>query len=354
MCTRPLPDAGAAWRHGTPDAADPTRIAQDMASEALRAGIDLGGTKMQAIVVDGTQAPRGQARLPTPTSGGPDAVIGDLAESVREACRDAGVEVGQLTGIGLGSPGSIDEAAGTVATAKNLPEWPDKPVPVAKRLAKALGIDVPVRIGNDVDVATQAEFELGAAAAHDSLLGVFWGTGVGGGVILDGKQWNGRGAAGEIGHMVVVQGGRRCPCGRRGCMEAYAGRAAMEARARHLHKDKHRKTKLFDIMEERGRDRLTSGIWFRAAERGDELALELLEEAVAAIGTATASAVNLLDPAAVVIGGGLGIRFGEPWAEKIRAAMMPHLFRDDEPPAISLAGLGDLGGALGAALLVAR
>ncbi|MEA2172384.1 MAG: glucokinase [Solirubrobacteraceae bacterium] len=316
----------------------------------MRVGIDLGGTKMQAIVVEGEQTVKGQARLPTPTSGGPDAVIASLADSVRGACEDAGASVGSIEGIGLGSPGSIVD--GTVANAMNLPQWPEQPVPVARELAKALGVKVPVEIGNDVDVATNAEFTLGAAAEYDSLLGVFWGTGVGGGVILDGKQWNGRGGAGEIGHMVVVRGGRRCPCGREGCMEAYAGRAAMEARARKLHDEKGRKTKLFHIMKERGRDRLTSGIWARAVEQDDELALELLEEAVAAIATAAASAVNLLDPEAVVIGGGLGVRFGEPWVEKIRAAMQPHLFRDEDPPAIMLAGLGDLGGALGAALLV--
>ena len=318
----------------------------------LRAGIDLGGTKMQAIVVDEHDEVLGQARLPTPTTGGPDGVVAALAESVEQACAQAGVAVDALAGVGLGSPGAIDDAAGTVANAKNLPGWTEAPVAVAASLAAALGTDAPVRIGNDVDVATLAEFELGAAAEYDSLLGVFWGTGVGGGLIIGGAQHNGRGAAGEIGHMVVVLGGRRCPCGRRGCMEAYAGRNAMEARARHLHSDKKRKTLLFEIMRERKRDRLTAGVWSRALDRGDELALELIEEAVAAIAAAAASAVNLLDPEAVVIGGGLGVKLGQPWAERIRAEMLPHLFRDDDPPAILLAGLGDLGGALGAALLV--
>lgn len=317
-----------------------------------RAGIDLGGTKMQAIVVDDDNAVLGQARLPTPTSGGPEDVIASLAESVRQACADAHVEPGRLAGIGLGSPGAIDEAAGTVANAKNLPGWTEAPVAVASELAAALGTDVPIRIGNDVDVATMAEFELGAAAQYDSLLGVFWGTGVGGGLIIGGAQHNGRGAAGEIGHMVVVIDGRRCPCGRKGCMEAYAGRKAMEDRARHLHEHKHRKTALFEIMRERERDRLTAGVWSRALDKGDKLAVELLEEAVAAIAAAAASAVNLLDPEAVVIGGGLGVKLGEPWVERVRTGMLPHLFRDDDPPAILLAGLGDLGGALGAALLV--
>lgn len=321
----------------------------------LRAGIDLGGTKMQTIVVDSGNKVLGQARLPTPTEGGPADVIVSLAKSVTDACADAKVDPQHLIGVGLGSPGAIDSGAGTVGDARNLPNWPAEPVPVAAQLAGALASDageLRVVLGNDVDVATNAEFVLGAAAKYDSLLGVFWGTGVGGGLILDGKQWNGRSSAGEIGHMVVVQGGRKCPCGREGCMEAYAGRAAMEVRARHLHDDKGRKTKLFHIMEERGRDRLTSGIWSRALEHEDELAIELIDEAIAAIGTAAASAVNLLDPEAVVIGGGLGVRFGEDGVAKIRAAMLPHLFRDDDPPAILLAGLGDLGGALGAALLL--
>jgi glucokinase len=111
---------------------------------------------------------------------------------------------------------------------------------------------------------------------------------------------------------------------------------------------------LFKIMEERGRDRLSSGIWERALARDDQLALELLEEAVAALGAGVASAVNLLDPEAIVIGGGLGIRLGEPWVKRIRDAMLPHLFVDSDPPAVLLAELGDLGGAHGGALLAAR
>ena len=116
-----------------------------------------------------------------------------------------------------------------------------------------------------MQVATDAEFALGAGKPYKSLLGVFWGTGVGGGMILDGKPWLGRGGAGEIGHMVVKIGGARCPCGRRGCMEAYAGRAAMEARAR-KRDEKGSKTDLFKLMKERGRTRLTSAIWAHALE----------------------------------------------------------------------------------------
>ena len=134
-------------------------------------------------------------------------------------------------------------------------------------------------------------------------------------------------------------------------MEAYAGRRAMEARARKA-LNKGKKTKLFEIMERRGRTRLTSGVWARALRDGDKLAVKLIDDAIAALGAGVASAVNLLDVEAVVIGGGLGVRFGEPYAQRIRAAMLPHLFADERPPRVLVAELGDLGGALGAALLV--
>ena len=114
-------------------------------------------------------------------------------------------------------------------------------------------------------VGVNAEYALGAGRRSKSLLGVWWGTGVGGGLVLNGEPWEGRGAAGELGHVVVKLDGAQCTCGRRGCMEAYAGRGAMELRARREHK-RGRKTDLFKIMEKRGRTRLTSGVWARALE----------------------------------------------------------------------------------------
>src|SRR5207302_521196 len=137
------------------------------------------------------------------------------------------------------------------------------------------------------------------------------------------------------------------------CMEAYAGRAAMEARAR-KEVEKGRHTDLFHLMEERGRTRLTSAIWAHALERGDKLATQLIDEAVEALGAGVASAQNLLDVQAVIIGGGLGVRFGEPFVKRIAKAMQPHLFHDASPPDMRVASLGDLGGALGAALLARR
>jgi len=313
---------------------------------APRGGIDLGGTKIEAAIFDELHDVLGSARHPTPTSGGPADVASAMELALRDAAAAAGVELGKLAGVGVGSPGTVEK--GSVRNARNLPGW-DGEFPLAQTLADALGCRVAV--GNDVRVATDAEFRLGAGRPYSSLLGVFWGTGVGGGLILDGADWRGRGGAGEIGHVVVKMNGARCTCGRRGCMEAYAGRASMEARARKLI-GKGRKSDLFKIMREHGHTRITSGIWAHAVEHGDELAIALIDRAVAALGAGVASAVNLLDVEAVIIGGGLGVRFGEPCAQRIAAAMQPHLFNDATPPQVHTAALGDLGGALGASLLV--
>jgi glucokinase len=316
----------------------------------LRGGIDLGGTKIEAIVVDSGNTVLGSSRHPTPASGGPSAVAAEMVAAIKAACQAAGVESSQLLGVGVGSPGVVDDATGAVSSARNLPDW-DGSFELGDTLSRAIG--TPVFVGNDVQVATDAEFALGAGRPYDSLLGVMWGTGVGGGIILNREPWLGRGGAGEIGHMVIKINGRRCPCGRRGCMEAYSGRAAMEARAR-KQDPKGKNTELFKIMKERGRPKLTSSVWARALERKDKLATELIDEAVEALGAGIASAQNLLDVEAIIIGGGLGVRFGEPLVERIRTAMGPHLFNDTHPPDVLLAGLGDLGGGLGAALLVSR
>jgi glucokinase len=320
-----------------------------VSSTRIRGGIDLGGTKIQAAVVDADNNVLGEAREPTPTKGGPADVAEAMAQALRAAADQAGAEPPDLAGIGIGSPGVVDAAAGTVSDAGNLPGW-EGSFPLGETLAAALGTEI--RIGNDVQVATDAEFHLGAGREYDSMLGVFWGTGVGGGLVLAGQDWLGRGAAGEIGHMVVKIDGARCPCGRRGCMEAYAGRLAMEQEARRLH-DEGKHTELFKIMKKKGHDRLKSGVWEQALDDGDAMAKKLLDRAVKALGAGVASAVNLLDVEAVIIGGGLGIRFGERFRERIEHQMLKHLFVDDRPPAILVAELGDLGGAIGAALLLA-
>lgn len=311
----------------------------------MRGGLDLGGTKIQAVVTDGEAKVLGKARRETPQRGGPEAVVLGLAEALRAALDDARVEPMGLAAVGVGAPGSVDAETGAVLQVANIEGW-DVPYPLGPALAEELGR--PVTIGNDVNVAVEAERRYGAGRDFGSFLGVFWGTGVGGGIVMDGRQIVGRGSAGEIGHVCASPGGRRCNCGLDGCVEAYAGRGALEERARELAKD--RATLLFEIMEKRGRDRLTSGVWLRALQADDEVATELVLGAIEALGVGIGSAVTLLDVEAVIIGGGLGERLGPDWLARIEAAAGSHTFFR-EPPVYRLAQLGDLGGAIGASLL---
>jgi glucokinase len=313
----------------------------------LRGGIDLGGTKIQTVVLDDRNIVAGQARAQTPTTGGPGDVAAAMLAALREAAAAAGVATAELTHVGVGSPGEVDAATGTVTSARNLPGW-EGSYPLGPELAE--GFATAVVLGNDVQVATDAEAQLGAGRSYRSMLGVFWGTGVGGGIVLDGRPWLGQGGAGEIGHVVVKIDGAQCPCGRRGCMEAYAGRNALERRARELHA-KGEATELFRLARKRGRERLTSGIWAAALDREDALATKLIVRAVEALGAGVASVDNVLDVEVIILGGGLGVRLGQPYADKIAAAMLPHLFHDHRPPPVVVAELGDLGGAIGASLL---
>lgn len=313
----------------------------------LRAGVDLGGTKIQSVIVDGAGAVRGSDRRPTPRTGGPADVTAAVAGSILAAIADSGAEPDEVGAVGVGSPGQIDRAAGTVTSAGSLPGWTQE-YPLAEVLTEH--VHRPVWLGNDVQVAVEAEAAVGAGRAFSSFLGVSVGTGIGGGLVMGGRLWLGRGAAGELGHMVVEMDGRECPCGRRGCVEAYSGRAAMEATARGW-VEQGRATALFDLMEAMGQDRLMSGVWARALSQGDAVAQELITGAERALGAGIASAVNLLDVDGVVIGGGLGTRLGEQFVGAIRTAALEHLLVPDRAPEFRVAALGDLGGAIGAAMI---
>jgi glucokinase len=315
------------------------------------AGIDLGGTKIQGVVIGRRAELLGRAVAGTPAEGGPPAVTKRIAAVTLAAARRAKVPAGEIAAVGIGSAGQVDMAAGVVVQAANLPGF-DRPVPLAELVAKALGLDPgAVALDNDVNAATLAEHQVGAGRGLDDLLAVFAGTGVGGALVLDGRLRRGlRGCAGEIGHIVVVDGGDPCPCGRRGCTEAYAGRAPMEWAVRDA-VAAGRPTELLAIQRRLGRSRLTPEVLAEGLASGDALAEELVERAARALGAAIASAANLLDLQAVLIGGGLAGRLGEPFARRIEAAAAPHLLADEPPLQVLPTGLGGLAGAIGAALL---
>ncbi len=315
---------------------------------SVTAGVDVGGTKIQAAAVRDREV-LASFRVPTPLVGAP-ALEAAIVEAVDGVLGEAGEDRGALRAVGVAIPGAVDRTAGSVSSSPNLPGFQGaRPVPLGPRLSRALG-DVPVTLGNDVSTAVLGEHRRGAGRGHRDLLGVWVGTGVGGGLIVDGELFEGRGAAGEIGHITVKPGGRMCSDGLRGHLEAYAGRGRMEVRAREL-AERGRRTVLFKLQEKRGRDRVTSGIWLEAMRRGDRIANQLIDDAVWALGVGLASVQNLLDLEAIVIGGGLGDRLGRPFIERIAEEMRPQLFAPERPPQLLATELRDLSGAVGAVVL---
>ena len=312
----------------------------------ITVGLDLGGTNIQALVLDGDDERRGTAKLKTPVSGDRTAVLDVLEAALHAACGEADIPVTDVAAVGVGTPGVVIE--GTVGGASNVPGFLER-FGLADLLQQK--VDLPVEVVNDVTAASVAEHRLGAGRGVDDLLAVFVGTGVGGGLILEGRPYLGAsGGAGEFGHTIVEQGGAVCPCGRRGCVEAYAGRRAMAFAAERARADG-RPTVLFDLQEEMGKHRPTSAVFERALAQGDELVADLLDDAVRALGTGIASAVNLLDVDLVVLGGGLADRLGERFRIRVDAAARPLLFLQPPRARIVSAELGGDAGAVGAALM---
>lgn len=309
-------------------------------------GIDLGGTNTYTLVLDEDGTRLGAAKMKTPLSGDHLGVIDVIEAGVLAACDDAGVEMDDVDAIGLGTPGVVMD--GTVGGASNVPGWSER-FSIGDMLHDRL--QTPIRVVNDVTAAAVGEHREGAGAGLDDVLVVFAGTGVGAGLILRGQPYEGAsGGAGEFGHTVVVLDGARCPCGRRGCVEAYAGRRAMEQAAERARAEGV-STALFDVMERRGKDRATSGVFRDALEEGDELTSDLLLQGIGALAAGIASAVNLLDVEAVVVGGGLADKLGHWFQIRLEAAMRPHLFLQPPEVRVLAATLGDEAGALGSALL---
>lgn len=311
----------------------------------ITVGVDLGGTNVLVMVVDDRDEVLGTSKLKTPQQGERDAVLEVMAAAVHDALGHADAAIGDVAAIGVGTPGVV--IGGTVGGATNVPGWYER-FSLAEVLENELG--TAVRVANDVTATAVAEHRLGAGKGADHLIAIAVGTGVGAGIILDGRAWEGAvGGAGEFGHMVVERGGAVCPCGRRGCVEAYAGRLAMTQAAERA-VAAGRDTILFDVMEEQGKARPTSKVYKEAIDRGDPLVADLLGDAIGALGVGIASAVNLLDVEVVVLGGGMAERFGPKFLTDVDAATRPNLFL--QPPRVELRlAEVDEGGAIGAALL---
>ncbi len=313
-------------------------------------GMDLGGTKILAAVVDADGRMLAEAKFGTEAEGGPDHVIKQMARTARKAAKLAGIDWGAIISAGVGAPGPMDPKTGVVYRPPNLPGW--EKIALGPRLAEALG--VPVHLENDVNLGTLGEHALGAGQDTRDMVGIFVGTGVGGGLILDGKLRSGfRHAAGEVGHMIVAADGPVCGCGKRGCLESVASRTAIE-RDIGLGIAAGRKSRLTKLVRQGGR--LTSGVLARAMRKGDPLVAEVIGRAQWYLGLLSASIVNLIDPELIVFGGGVVEAFGKEFLAPIRATARQHYIQQARASRVRIvsAKLGDQAGVLGAAVHARR
>lgn len=267
----------------------------------LTLGVDVGGTKMLLLVMteDGEVVDR--VRRPTDADGGPEQVVHDIAQCVNEQFSDKMLAV---QSAGLGIAGLVNRRTGTLISAPNLSM---EETPLGPMLNEQ--IDRPVLVLNDVDAATYAEWKHGAARGFRNVIGAFLGTGVGGGIITEGHLLEGeRSSAAEIGHMPIVEGGRKCNCGNHGCLEAYAGGWAIGERARErVASEPDRGDVLVDLAG--GPEQITAEIVSKAGSQGDELALELIERTGNILGAWASGLVNVFNPDRIILGGSVGKGF---------------------------------------------
>jgi len=262
-------------------------------------GADLGGTKILAGVFDDKLNCLSRAKLSTKAQRGANAVIERVARCIRDAVDEFDLDLKSIRGVGVGAPGACDPESGRVIFAPNL-GWEN--VPLRKDLEKLL--DVPVFIENDCNLLTLGAYEKELKGKPRHVVGIFVGTGIGAGLILDGKPFSDfNRTAGEIGHMVLEVGGPKCGCGSKGCFETLASRTAIARRIQAAVKEG-QKTLLTGLVGDDLPD-LRSGDLRKAIRRGDKLAEKVVEEAAEYIGIAVANVINLINPEVVVLGGGV-------------------------------------------------
>ncbi len=316
-------------------------------SEKPVIGMDMGGTKILAGIVSAEGKVLGTAKRATKPTGGPDKVIERMVKTAQDAVQAAGLEMKEIAGLGTGAPGPLDPVRGVVLYTPNLPGWEN--VPLARRLSEGLG--VPAFIENDVNLGTLGEWALGAGQGVNDLVGIFVGTGIGGGLVLDGTLRQGwRKVCAEVGHMILLAEGPVCGCGNRGCLESLASRTAIE-RDIWAGIKAGRASLIPEIMGKDSRERMTSGALAEAWEKGDPLVREVIGRSQFYLGLAVASLVNLVDPELIVLGGGVVEALGEKYLEPIRWTAYQNFINKRGATDVKIvpAQLGDLAGILGAA-----
>lgn len=307
-------------------------------TETYFIGLDLGGTNIQAALVDHTGKMLGTHSIATEASKGVDHVLDNLHQAARTLCADCSVRMKDVLGVGVGSPGPLDLKRGVVMRASNLPGWVD--VPLRDRLSSLSG--KPVGLLNDANAACYGEYRFGSGDRTNHMAMLTLGTGVGGGIIIDGRLVQGSfGNAGELGHMIVIPDGRKCRCGQRGCLEAYAGAWSIKER-------------MVETGAVQGVEHADIPDLLRAVGEGQSAAAAIWDESCHAIALACVNLFHAFNPGQILLGGGVaaaGYMLLEPVRQKV-SEMFWNL--SDDRPEIDTASLGASAGAMGAAAWMAR
>jgi len=310
-------------------------------------GVDIGGTKIMALVFNHSFKVVGRCRKRTHSDKNNEPVEQRVVRTIREALAHAKVKRPQ--GIGVGSPGPLNPDTGVIIDTPNL-AW--KNFPLGRTLSKEF--DVPVVVDNDVNMGTYGEWRFGKIKDCRNVVGVFPGTGIGGGLIIDGKLFRGfTGAAGEVGHMTIEVDGPYCGCGKRGCLEAVASRIAIAEQVAALAARGDAPL----ILEQCGTDlsKIRSGMLMKSIQNGDKMVEGVVRKAAYYVGIGVSNLVNILSPEAVLLGGGLVEAMEDLYLEEVKRAMkkhaMPFLRKGVR---VVAARLGDDAVAMGAGRLIAE
>lgn len=300
-------------------------MASSAPSDRYILGVDLGGTN----IVVGAMSADGSRELsvhetPTRATEGADAVVGRIVGLLERVAAETLAATGAtreaILGVGIGSPGPLDRERGLVIFTPNL-GWRD--FPLRDRISDAMRL--PATLDNDANCATLGEWWRGAAQGGRNVVGLTIGTGIGGGLILDGRLYHGASdVAGELGHTTIDSTGRRCGCGNYGCLEAYASGPAIAERAREALAGG--EPSAMPQLVESDLSRLTAALVYQAAREGDRLALEVVRETARLLGAGVANLLNIFNPDVVVLAGGV-TQAGDALFEPMRAEVRRRAFK---------------------------
>ncbi len=311
-----------------------------------RLGIDLGGTNIAAGVVDENYKIIGTGKVKTGAHRSNDEIADDMAKAARMAIEDAGVDISEIVAMGVGSPGSVIPSKGIVATSNNLKF---SNLPLCAMMKERLGVDF--YLENDANAAAYGELLAGAGKGCKDFVAITLGTGVGGGIIIDGKIFSGfNNAGGELGHTVITVDGEQCNCGRKGCWEVYASATAL-IRQTKAEMEKNKESAMWKLC---GGDlsRVNGKTAFDAMREGDESGTKVVNQYCRYVAVGVANAINIFQPEVLCIGGGIskeGDTLIKPIVETIEAERYSK--NVEMQTIVKTADLGNDAGIIGAAFL---